>query len=234
MNKQFIKNISNKYGELSPQKAREFSLAIKLYRSRLELVGIPTPYPYKVLCINNKVEISEPFYDKILSQEMTKCSLEEYKKYVSKLLDLLTKIKSQKKITISIDPKPDNFAILNNKLIYLDAAPPLINHKQFYWMFIRKNESDQKISWKVKRYFNFERLTIACFLKIAATRPEFISHLLKKFILPITQKDRDYLRLIYVISNKAHLTKDEVSKFFKISKSTNTFDNAKKKLLSTL
>ncbi|MCL4382755.1 MAG: hypothetical protein M1575_01310 [Patescibacteria group bacterium] len=246
MNKKFTKILSDKYGHLSPQKVRELCQAIKLFRSQLKLVNIQTPYPYKILCTNKKVKIIEPFYNKLLSQEMTKCNLKEYKNYVNKLLDLLTKIKSQEKITVSIDPKPDNFAILNNNLIYLDATPPLINHKQFYWMFIRKNERDQKISWKVNRYFNFERLTLSCFLQIAIIRPEFINHLVmyfhlpfpkkprKKFVLSITPKDRDYLRLIYIISNKDRLIKKEVSRFFKISKSTNTFDDAKKKLLSTL
>lgn len=177
---------------------------------------------YRLLKINNIVNVPKTFLTKIDKQQKNILLVTEYfpKGKVVEVKNVLRKIKFFKKIAkliiklsssnknsylnkliYSIDPNPDNFFIgSNDKIIYNDFTPPLYYENKKWVEFRRQDELDTKKSDKEKRYFTGFNLLL---IFINKTRIQ----------LPFT----DYLRFVVWLSKeieKSHLlSKNNIRRF---------------------
>lgn len=158
-NNVIVKEVGYKY-QLNKVKAKKLSEAIILYTQRLNALAIETPLNRLVTFGGNKghwkVNITERYYheNSIFALKNNEKDNLAYIGAILKYIDILYK----HSFTIGIDPKPDNFAIFKQHIVYVDACPPLIHDSSFYWTFIRHDETNEMLQAKLHRYFTLPGL----------------------------------------------------------------------------
>lgn len=277
--KYIVKEVGNRYA-LTTYRAKALSQAITQYTKFLSSLGISFPQTREVAVkkVNTHYEISlvEDYYEQVLNEQIKKVSRQKVASYLDNILYYI-EIVSDNGYTVSIDPKPENFAIKNDDLVYIDACPPLINKQKFYWMLIRKDEQTATIAEKLDHYYNLEgQLAIFIYrtLLIEPKLKKIISNLifnrnklledgfnssklatllttslfanklkkddkriLKLLVVSATQKDRDLLRITYLLL----MVRKNVSNFYQkvvsfqmLTKDFRNIDKAKEETLALL
>ena len=131
--KYIVKEVGSRY-VLTTYRARALSQAIIQYTKILSSLGISLPQTREVAAkkVNTHYEISlvEDYYEQVFNDQIKKASRQKIASYLGNILHYI-EIVSDNGYTVSIDPKPENFAIKNDDLVYIDACPPLINKQKF-------------------------------------------------------------------------------------------------------
>lgn len=213
-NKFYIKNTINKYGYVNLQKTLHLKKAIETYINGLIGLGFNVEKKTKLRIVSNKgkyfIELIQPNYTESLEGVLENLDIKAYLILISKLLSLLEVIVKQKNIVYSIDPKPSNFVLKGENLLYVDFLPPLINQKKFEDLIKRKDESNQKISWKKKRYFETKGLLQVFVVRVLIIQPKYSKQIVRLAINFINNlqadlrgqiKDSKFYKVLLSISN---------------------------------
>lgn len=200
------RRIFGRYGTLNKRKAIQLEKTVKNYYMDLKQIGVEVPPNFLSKVISHEkreygLAITENFYTKTLESVLPECSKELYMTYIRKVLNTILLI-SRQNGKFGIDPKPENFGISNNKIIYFDFLPPFINNKKIYWTLVRYDE-DQDVMGKIKRYFTPEGILQTLFLRFFPYNPEFCHELRMQMIKMIVRNLTIKKTPFYFVLNSA-------------------------------